>query len=39
MKRHWYQNVFKYHCYVWWIFWASVIVHAILAMRYIGWPF
>jgi hypothetical protein len=39
MKHKWYQNYFRYHCYIWWIFWASVIVHAILAIKYLGWPF
>lgn len=39
MKHHWYQRFFKFHCYIWWIFWASVMVHAILAIKYIGWPF
>jgi hypothetical protein len=39
MKRRWFQAVFKYHCYIWWIFWASVIVHTLFAIKYIGWPF
>jgi hypothetical protein len=39
MKHPWYQKFFKLHCYIWWIFWASVVIHAILAMIYIGWPF
>jgi hypothetical protein len=39
MKRPWYQKFFKLHCYIWWVFWVSVVVHAILAMIYIGWPF
>jgi hypothetical protein len=39
MKRPWYQKFFKLHCYIWWVFWASVIVHAIFAIVYFGWPF
>ena len=39
MKHPWYQKFFKLHCYIWWIFWVSVVVHAILAIIYIGWPF
>jgi hypothetical protein len=39
MKHPWYQKFFKLHCYIWWVFWVSVVVHAILAMIYIGWPF
>jgi hypothetical protein len=39
MKHPWYQKFIKLHCYIWWIFWASVVIHAILAMIYIGWPF
>jgi len=39
MKHPWYQKFFKLHCYIWWIFWLSVVAHAVLAMIYIGWPF
>ncbi|MGD0781035.1 MAG: hypothetical protein ABR954_09725 [Dehalococcoidales bacterium] len=39
MKYRWYQRYFKLHCYIWWIFWISVAVHAIFAIIYIGWPF
>jgi len=39
MKYNWYQKFFKWHCYIWWIFWISVVIHAILAIIYIGWPF
>jgi hypothetical protein len=38
MKYRWYQRFFKLHCYIWWVFWTSVIVHAILAIIYIGIP-
>ena len=33
-----YKNFFKYHCYLWWLFWPSVIVHAGLALVFFGWP-
>jgi len=39
MKYPAYQRFFGYHCYVWWIFWPSVIVHALLAMVFFGIPF
>jgi hypothetical protein len=39
MKYKWYQKFFKWHCYIWWIFWTSVVIHAILAIMYAGWPF
>jgi hypothetical protein len=39
MKHPWYQKFFKLHCYIWWIFWLSVVIHAVLAIVYIGWPF
>jgi len=38
MKRPWYQRFFKLHCYIWWVFLASVFIHAIFALVYIGWP-
>jgi hypothetical protein len=39
MKYRWYQHFFKLHCYIWWIFWVSVVIHAVFAIVYIGWPF
>jgi hypothetical protein len=39
MKRGWYQKYYKVHCYIWWIFWGSVVTHAIFVMVYLGWPF
>jgi hypothetical protein len=38
MQYRWYQRFFKTHCYVWWVFWISVMVHAVLALIYIGAP-
>ncbi len=34
-----YQRFFKYHCYIWWVFWSSVVVHAIFAVTRFGRPF
>jgi len=33
-----YKRLFKYHCYIWWILWPSVIVHATLAILFFGIP-
>jgi hypothetical protein len=27
-----YKSIFKYHCYLWWVIWISVIIHAFLAL-------
>ncbi|MFC1963946.1 hypothetical protein ACFLV1_01025 [Chloroflexota bacterium] len=34
-----YKRFYKYHCYIWWVFWVSVIVHAFLAIGLLGFPF
>ncbi len=34
-----YKKFARYHCWIWWPLWASVATHAVLAIRYIGWPF
>lgn len=34
-----YKRFFSYHCALWWIFWTSVMVHAIFALSLIGFPF
>jgi len=39
MKNPAYRKFFKYHCYLWWPFFASVVVHMILAIRWAGFPF
>jgi hypothetical protein len=39
MKHKWYQRVYKFHCYLWWILIPSVIVHAIFALGLYGVPF
>ncbi len=38
MKYRAYQRFYKYHCYIWRVFWSSVITHAILAILYLGVP-
>ncbi len=39
MKYAVYKHFFKLHCYLWWIFWPSVLVHAGVAIVFIGVPF
>ncbi|MDP2931811.1 MAG: hypothetical protein Q8O05_04845 [Chloroflexota bacterium] len=39
MKYPAYRRFCKYHCYIWWVFWPSVVVHAIFAISLIGVPF
>jgi len=39
MKYSAYKRFFKYHCYIWWVFWPSVAVHAIFAITFYGIPF
>ncbi len=34
-----YKRFYKYHCYIWWAFWTSVIVHAVLVIVFLGIPF
>ncbi len=38
MKHKVYQRFYKYHCYIWRIFWPSVMLHAILVVIFLGWP-
>ena len=38
MKQKVYQRFYKYHCYIWIVFWPSVMIHAILAIMVYGWP-
>ncbi len=37
MKHRKYQRFFKYHCYLWWVFWPSVMLHAVVAIIFFGW--
>ena len=34
-----YKAVYKYHCFIWWVFWISVIIHAIMAIGFYGVPY
>jgi len=38
MANRYYQRFFKLHCYIWWVFWISVMIHAILVFIYLGLP-
>jgi hypothetical protein len=38
MKYKGYQRFYKYHCYIWRVFWPSVMIHAVLAIIIFGWP-
>ena len=33
-----YRRFFTLHCYIWPVFWASVVVHAFFAVMFFGWP-
>ncbi len=39
MKYSAYRRFYSIHCYIWWVFWTSVMVHAIFAMASIGVPY
>ena len=34
-----YKRYYRYHCYIWYAFWPSVVAHAVLGITYFGWPF
>jgi len=38
-KYKWYQKLYSLHCYYWWALFASVIIHATLAVITFGNPF
>jgi hypothetical protein len=38
MKYPAYQRFYTYHCYIWWAFWTSVVVHTILVIAFFGVP-
>lgn len=38
MKYARYQRFYKYHCYIWRVFWPSVIFHSALALMLFRWP-
>ncbi len=39
MQNKFYSRIYKYHCLIWWIFWISVVVHAVFALTLYGNPF
>ena len=39
MKNPTFRGFYKYHCWLWWPFWVSVVAHVILAIGLTGWPF
>jgi hypothetical protein len=39
MQLNFYKKFYHYHVYIWWVFWVSVIVHAVFAINFMGWPF
>ena len=39
MQRKNYQRFYKCHCYFWWVFWISVIIHAVFGLAFLSWPF
>ena len=39
MQHAFYKSFYRYHVYLWWIFWISVIVHVVFAMNYLGLSF
>jgi len=34
-----YRKFYKNHCYYWWIFFGSVLLHTIIAFLVFGFPF
>ena len=39
MQSKFFQKIYKYHAFIWWVFWVSVAVHTVFAIGYIGFPF
>jgi hypothetical protein len=38
MKHPAYKSFSRYHGYIWWVLWPSVLIHAFLAVMRLGWP-
>lgn len=38
MKYAFYQRYYRFHCYIWWVFWISVMAHATLAIIFLRAP-
>jgi hypothetical protein len=39
MQLFWFRRFYRFHCYIWWVFWLSVVAHAVLALLFMGLPF
>ena len=39
LKKGWYRKYYDMHCYYWWLFFASVIAHSVIAFMVFGNPF
>ena len=39
MKNITFKNFYKFHCYLWWIFGISVVIHVVFAIVRLGVPF
>jgi hypothetical protein len=39
LERGWYRKFYNLHCYFWWLFIISVVLHAIIALSAYGIPF
>jgi hypothetical protein len=33
-----YKRFYRYHCYIWRLFWPAIVVHAFFALMFFGWP-
>ncbi|MBI4188805.1 MAG: hypothetical protein HY529_06330 [Chloroflexi bacterium] len=38
MKNKSFARFYRYHCHIWKVFWASVFLHTVLVMVFLGWP-
>ena len=38
-KPAWFKHFFRWHCYLWYVFLPSVIIHAVFALKLMGIPF
>ncbi|MGP8080761.1 MAG: hypothetical protein ACLPVI_09670 [Dehalococcoidales bacterium] len=39
MHYNFYKKFYRYHSYLWLVFWISVTVHVVFAINFLGWPF
>ncbi|MFH1650977.1 MAG: hypothetical protein ABID87_02575 [Chloroflexota bacterium] len=38
MKHPAFARFYRHHCFLWRVFWVSVVLHALLALTFLGWP-